>query len=55
MTRDEIEKKSPSDLSANAWMKEICLQLAIQNERKAAAQQPIFDRTQLNKPQQMRR
>ena len=55
MTRDEIEDKNPSDLSTNAWMKEICLQIALLNEKRAVAQQPIFDRTQMNKPQQARR
>lgn len=48
MTRTEIEEKSPPDLSANAWMREICIQLALLNEKKT----PIFDRTQ---PQQQRR
>ena len=47
MTSSEIQMKAPADLSANAWMKEICLQLALLNEKpKPAAQQPIYDRTQ---------
>ena len=32
MTKDEIEKKQAMDLSTNAWLREIAIQLALLNE-----------------------
>lgn len=32
MTAKEIEASKPSDMSTNAWLKEIALQLALLNE-----------------------
>ena len=34
MKSEEIKQKSAADLSTNAWLKEICLQLALLNEKK---------------------
>jgi len=34
MTAEEIKKTQPFDLSANTWLKEIALQLALMNEKK---------------------
>ena len=34
MTREEIKQKQAVDMSANAWMREICLQLALLNEKQ---------------------
>ena len=34
MTSDEIKAKQAIDLSANAWMREICIQLALLNEKQ---------------------
>jgi hypothetical protein len=34
MTSQEIKQKPASDLSANSWLREICLQLALLNEKR---------------------
>ena len=34
MTVDEIKKLTAADLSANSWMREICIQLALLNEKR---------------------
>lgn len=36
MSSDEIKRTAATDLSANAWAREICLQLALMNERSPA-------------------
>jgi hypothetical protein len=33
MTSEEIKHKAAFDLSTNGWLKEICLQLALLNEK----------------------
>jgi hypothetical protein len=35
MTSEEIKKTPPSDVSTNTWLREICIQLALLNEKKA--------------------
>lgn len=34
MTSDEIRRTPATDLSASTWMREICLQLALLNEKQ---------------------
>jgi hypothetical protein len=34
MTSEEIKKTKVTDLSANAWLREVCLQLALSNEKQ---------------------
>lgn len=45
MTLKEIEAKQAADLSNNAWLREMCIQLAMLNEK----------RSQQNPPQGQRR
>ena len=35
MTSDEIKRTPAIDLSATAWIREVCLQLALINERQS--------------------
>lgn len=38
MTLDEIKAKPATDLSTNAWLREVCLQLALLNEKRTQQQ-----------------
>jgi hypothetical protein len=38
MTLEELKAKQAPDLSTNAWLREICLQLAMLNEKRAQQQ-----------------
>ena len=40
MTSEKIKETSHCDLSANQWLKEIALQLALLNEKKPEPPQP---------------
>jgi hypothetical protein len=40
MTSEEIKQKPATDLSTNGWMREICIQLAMLNEKKALGRPP---------------
>jgi len=40
MTFKEIEQTKPSDLSTNSWLRELCLQLAVFNEKKKPGRPP---------------
>jgi len=40
MTSEEIKGKLPTDLSANGWLREIALQIAILNEKKGPGRPP---------------
>ena len=35
MTSEEIQEKQAIDLSTNSWLREMCLQLALLNEKQA--------------------
>jgi hypothetical protein len=35
MTSQEIKQQRPSDISTNSWLREVCLQLALLNEKSA--------------------
>ena len=35
MTLDELKAKQAADMSTNAWLREVCIQLAMLNESKA--------------------
>jgi len=35
MTSEEIKQKQATDLSANGWLRELCLQVALLNEKSA--------------------
>lgn len=36
MNSEEIKQKHPADMSTNAWLREMCLQLAILNEKEGS-------------------
>jgi hypothetical protein len=40
MTQKEIEQTKPSDLSTNSWLREVCIQLALLNEKKSPGRPP---------------
>jgi hypothetical protein len=40
MTSEEIKDAKAMDLSANAWLREIAIQLALLNEKKSAGRPP---------------
>jgi hypothetical protein len=44
MTLDEIKAAHPSDFSTNTWLREVCIQLALLNERQAKAIKPAPQR-----------
>jgi hypothetical protein len=40
MNLKEIEEKQAADLSTNAWLREVCLQLAKLNEKRGPGRPP---------------
>jgi hypothetical protein len=41
MTSEEIKQKPATDLSTNGWLREICLELALLNEKSAIPEPSI--------------
>lgn len=39
MTSEEIKQKQAFDLSTNGWLREVCLQLALLNEKECPGKQ----------------
>jgi hypothetical protein len=51
MTSDEIREMKPSDISTNSWLRELCLQVAVMNERETpSVEVPAIDPERIKRP-----